>query len=237
MVNPVYMAHGKARATILFHFDGPNESDKLLDSGMYGMPVVAHDGVKLSNEQSKFGGTSLKGAYRGYVRQEGGLDRTNSILHLANRDFTMETWAYLTATNPRETVFFHVGNTFMLCLFGNSFFSFYWRLLSSTMQFTGVSHTPTLNTWTHYAVCRSAGVTRMFVNGVVIGTLSVGNIHPPETNMLEIANNSAGFSQEAVFGPQHLNGYMDEMRIVVGEAMYTAAFTPASTPFVGNERA
>lgn len=80
-----------------------------------------------------------------------------------------------------------------------------------------------LNTWTHVAMARSAGVTKSFVNGVVGWTTSAWSGVNFSDSILHIAQ----FSN----GSQRFSGYMQDIRLTNGVARYTTAFTPPTAPF------
>jgi hypothetical protein len=79
-----------------------------------------------------------------------------------------------------------------------------------------------LNTWTHIAVVKSASGYTGFVNGVPGTTLlsSNGLDYQPSQPVIIGALGSGGE------GP--FNGYIDELRITKGKALYTSNFTPSS---------
>lgn len=85
-----------------------------------------------------------------------------------------------------------------------------------------------LNAWHHVAVSRQVGTTRMFVDGVLTGQAA---------DTLNYTFNAAGglgigkVSGQDGYG--FVGGAIDEVRIVKGEALYTANFTP---PMVGFSR-
>lgn len=78
-----------------------------------------------------------------------------------------------------------------------------------------------VNNWTHIAASRSSGTTRLFKNGVVMAT-STTNSSIGSTNTLNIGRR--------LDGSYSMNGYISNFRIVKGTAIYTAAFTPSTTP-------
>jgi hypothetical protein len=82
--------------------------------------------------------------------------------------------------------------------------------------------TVALHTWNHVAASRSSGSTRLFVNGanVAIHTGSV-NISKPSQSM-RIGQFTQG-------GTQFMTGYISNARVVKGQALYTANFTPSTT--------
>jgi hypothetical protein len=82
----------------------------------------------------------------------------------------------------------------------------------------------TTSTWTHVAVCRAAGVTRMFVGGVAQANTHTGS------NNISATTQSIGIGA-ANDGTEPMNGYLDDLRVTKGYARYTSNFTPPSSAF------
>jgi len=86
--------------------------------------------------------------------------------------------------------------------------------------------TNALNTlqWYHAAVCRSSGVTRLFLGGVQAGS-----------NITDNTNYGIGANRPIIgndlLASSGFNGYIDELRITKGVARYTTNFTPPTAPF------
>lgn len=134
-------------------------------------------------------------------------------------DFTIECWVY-----PQNTagtgVFEHrsvsSGTT-----------PYLWYLRSTTLLpefYTGTSYTATiatpLNAWSHIAVTRQGGTLRQFVNGQQAFSGTVTTALDSTSGVRIMASNDAA---------QYL-GYMTNMRIIKGTAVYTSAFTPPTSP-------
>lgn len=93
---------------------------------------------------------------------------------------------------------------------------------------------PDTNRWYHVAVVRSAGELLLFIDGVQQG-LPVPDATVP---FVGSAPTSFGGQVEGIGGNASagtaLNGWMDELRLTVGFARYTANFTPTTVPFGRN---
>ena len=72
------------------------------------------------------------------------------------------------------------------------------------------------NTWTHYAVSRSGSTVRGFINGVQVGSATITTNYTDSSSLIgtNIPQNN------------YINGYLSDVRIVKGTAVYTSAFTP-----------
>ena len=80
--------------------------------------------------------------------------------------------------------------------------------------------------WTHIAVAREAnGTTRMFFDGVQQGaTANLGS------TSLNSGSSTFNVGLLSVATGQHYNGLLSNVRVVKGSALYTANFTPPTTP-------
>ena len=81
------------------------------------------------------------------------------------------------------------------------------------------------NVWNHVAVVRTSGVLKIFVNGVQGYSAS-----------LSAALNGTGTANIAGY-PAYTTGYISNLRIVKGTAVYTAAFTPPTQPLTSLQSA
>ena len=80
----------------------------------------------------------------------------------------------------------------------------------------------TAGAWSHIAVSRTSGVTRLFVNGTLQGTTYTdANVYAEKPVAI-----GASFSASNRF-----TGYIDEVRISRGVGRYTATFTPTTQEF------
>jgi hypothetical protein len=83
------------------------------------------------------------------------------------------------------------------------------------------STTVSANTWYHYAVTRASGVVSTWLNGVSVSSGS-GNT----TNLSGTYCAIGGYYSSSFVFP----GYLSNVRIVKGTAVYTGAFTPSTVP-------
>lgn len=80
-------------------------------------------------------------------------------------------------------------------------------------------------TWNHVAVTRSGSAFKIFVNGVSVVSVT------DSTNMSAGGTLYTGATGDASGNPQLLfTGYLSNVRIVKGSAVYTDAFTPPAAP-------
>ena len=86
---------------------------------------------------------------------------------------------------------------------------------------TGIlSSTVTFGQWNHLAVCRSGSTITMWLNGVSQGTQTTDQAYTTQGSV------KIGY----VSGAAYFNGYISNVRVVKGTAVYTANFTPPTAP-------
>jgi hypothetical protein len=172
--------------------------------------------VTHSTTQSKFNGGSIY------------FDGTGDYLSVADSadwtfgtgDFTIDLWIYPTTigsggnknyvgTNPNQYLTFASNNSGgLLFYYGNG---------TWTSTPAATSNVVVNDAWQHVAVSRSGGTVYLFHNGVLMTSRSQSaSIDPPN---IEIGAYGGGASDLFV-------GYMDELRITKGAALWTQNFTP-----------
>ena len=162
----------------------------------------------------------------------GGLNTpTNpTALNLSTNNFTIEAWIYLTATPSYGCVFGIESATYDGAVVAvNSS-----RQLSASFavspgstyayNYTG-SVALNLNTWYHVAYVRNGNTFYTYVNGVQDSTtLSVSGL---AVMYASINNGAIGIRPQ---GAYYFPGYISNLRVVNGTAVYTNSFTPPTSP-------
>lgn len=83
-----------------------------------------------------------------------------------------------------------------------------------------------INTWNHFALCRSGTSTRLFLNGV-----QQGSTYSDSNNYLMGGSRPIiGGNGYVPGGASQLTGYVSNIRVVNGTALYTTTFTPSTNP-------
>ena len=143
-------------------------------------------------------------------------------------DFTVECWAYLNAVNTNN----------MICGSDNGSTSDYFNLSAGSINLAvSANSSPNFPAWTasiktgvwnHIAITRVSNVLYAYLNGVQL-TLSSGS-----------SSESRQWFQSSVaflvgrYGytpaPWDVNGYISNLRVVNGTAVYTTTFTPPTAP-------
>jgi hypothetical protein len=143
---------------------------------------------------------------------------SNAAFAFGTGDFTVEAWVFVTGTNYCE-IFITTNttptSTSMRFIVRND------QKLEYSDQTNTATSTGTipLNTWTNVAVSRSGTSVKLFINGTQDGsTTSSNNL----TNQVGyIGRTWDGF----IF-----TGYISNLRVTKGGALYTSTFTPSTTP-------
>jgi hypothetical protein len=150
---------------------------------------------------------------------------STSALNFGTGDYTVEGWFYWTSV-PGNARPFIDGQT-------TGSFQFYWdggtylanRLTISNRSTNQLRATliPAAHTWYHIAAVRNAGTVSLYVNGVSVGSAA------DSTNYATTAIYNIG-GDVGNAGTWYFPGYISNLRVVKGVAVYTGAFTPPTQP-------
>jgi hypothetical protein len=156
-----------------------------------------------------------------------------TTLALGTSDFTVEGWFNFSSSSAAAP-YYNFG--LISCYENQSGSSGFTLAVSTSSNSLNVgigdtnllttSFTISVGTWYHFAVSRSSGTIRLFVNGALATSASNSSNFTTSTNPTSIGSIN-------VFGTGNtmlLNGYASNVRIVKGTAVYTSAFTPSTTP-------
>ena len=142
---------------------------------------------------------------------------TTSDLALGAGDFTIETWVNFTKIDTYQCIidFRAAGNGAFPFIVRDTDGDLYYYVNSGVL----INNVPARanNCWHHIAVVRNSGTTKFYLNGVEEGSAS------DSTTYLATNNPTIGASTAE---SNDLFGYLSNLRIVKGTAVYTSAFTP-----------
>ena len=208
----------------MLHFEGADASTSIIDSSAAPRAWVANGTAKLSTANPKFGSAAVAftGASAGYILLSG----TDPAQAFGTGDFTIDFWLwknvatalYVFDTRPSAGT---GNNMYMASAVTTNVIQVG---ASTAVRITGTIPIP-LNTWTHVAVVRSAGVTKLYVNGVKDGADYVD-----ATNYVAALNRPLlGGAFNGTSAP--FNGYIDEFRMS-NVARWLSDFTPPTAPYI-----
>lgn len=134
-------------------------------------------------------------------------------------DFTIEWWQWMLSSSGSFARPFSMGS-YPSCILGMSFegSAYFWANGSAILPF-GYTREDLYNTWTHIAICRNSGTTKVFFNGVEMATTSV--LYDVQSSDYFAIGNESTRSAGASFG-----GYIKDFRFIKGAGLYTTTFTP-----------
>ena len=207
--------------SLLLHGNGTNGSTVITDSSGSPKVVTAVGNAQISTAQSKFDGSSIAFDEAGDYLQ---LPSSTDFV-LGTGDFTIEAWLYPLgfAGAPNYNNYGPIFDNRSQDIQVNILFTFFGSsapvlVVNGNARITGTAIST--DDWTHIALCRAGGATRMFINGSQAGsTYTDSNNYTGSA--FKIAAGTGGF----------FNGYIDDYRITKGVARYTANFTPPTAPF------
>lgn len=205
--------------SLLLHGDGTNgaQNNTFLDSSTNnftitrnGTPTQGSFSPYNDNWSNYFNGTS------DFLQTTG-----NEWSQFGTGNFTIECWVYKT-TNGGIIVDTRNLSTFAPWQFSviDKIDFAYWNPPGNeSLRVTGTSTIP-LYKWTHLAASRSSGILRVFVDGVLENSASVGSLIVGTSTSPYI-----GRSRDGVY----FGGYISNLRTIIGTALYTSNFTPPTS--------
>ena len=218
----------------LLHMDGSNGSTSFVDEA--GTAWDSIGGAQILVGQARFGQAGFFDATDDKVVTPG--IHTNIFTFGSAGDFTVDCWIYWDGgARPYQNII-GSANGFS----GNSSYFRVWGATDLAGKI-GIGHpsadpdltsvnTISANTWTHVAVTRSAGTLRIFINGAL------------ENSKTSTINYDFTWTTGTVIGDSPWDGaggwyggYIDELRVVKDVAVFTAALTTSSVPYVALEPA
>ena len=206
------------------------------DESSFATPIGTNTTAPLLDTSiKKFGAASF--SFPGDINRDLEVASSNDNLDVAaSTVFTWECWFYLISIDTNATGWGNV-NAFMESQGASDFVAgvsrassgadpqFYFIPLNGTTGGFYHQSTVPLNTWVHWALVRDASNNIYIYQDGVKSTSSV-------TSSLALDNSSVvGFTSGKRQNATNYNLRMDEVRITVGTARYTANFTPPSAAF------
>jgi hypothetical protein len=205
--------------SLLYHMDGDNESQSIVDSGPNELNASAVTGA-LTTTSPKFGSAWYQnGASAGYIPVP-----QSSALNIGTQDFCIDFWCQpgRVAGVGTNDGLFNFGLNGSLTGPSLSIYNGQWYPSTSNVgQGAQVAASTSLQ---HIALTRSGTTVRFFINGVTQGSNRTWS-NNFNTNQLWIATyNSTSTAFRA-------SGRIDEFRVVIGDPVWTASFTPPTEPY------
>jgi hypothetical protein len=140
---------------------------------------------------------------------------TNAAFALSTGDFTIELLYYNTSNAQATLIDFRAATGSVSPMLTKNASNVIYYFTNNSTRITGTT-TLALNTWYHIALVRSNSVTNLYINGIQEGSSYSDTNTYVNTTAVYIANS---FQQTAP-----VTGYISNLRIVKGTAVYTANF-------------
>ena len=148
---------------------------------------------------------------------------SNTALTFGTGDFTVEGWFYASSF-PTQPALLNIGSDaggLVLTIAGAKIYAYF---VGVGNVFGSGGSTLVTNNWYHFAWVRSGSTNTFYINGSVYGATYNSSANHSSTGGAGIGYSVAG----SVFNA--FAGYISNVRIVKGTAVYTSAFTPPTAP-------
>jgi len=213
------------QTVLLLHGDGTNgaQNNTFLDSSTNNF-TITRNGNTTQGTFSPF--SADEGKWSNYFPGTAGFMLPNNSAFAMSGDFTYEAWVYLDTVGQSQGIITPIdsgADPWSGCVF---FVDGVTNKLRVTMYGSGqpdLYHQTIMvaNRWYHVALSRSGSTIRLYLDGVVSSTTATTSFSFTQSGL------TVG-SQYSSIAP--LVGYLSNVRIVKGRAVYTSSFTPPSDP-------
>jgi hypothetical protein len=209
------------QTVLLLHGDGTNgaQNNTFLDSSTNNF-TVTRNGNTTQGTFTPF--SQGAGSWSNNFNGSSSLSATGANLAAGTGNFTWECWVYVNGTSAFQTFIDSRNSTNTQGLFfGLNTGTLTPVIYSDAALLFTSSINITANAWNHVALVRNSGTITLYVNGVSGGTFA---------NTYNLISTTYGIA--SFYNPSNnpLNGYLSNVRVVNGTALYTSAFTPPTTP-------
>ena len=203
--------------TLLLHGDGSNgaQNNTFIDSSTNNF-TITRNGNTTQGSFSPYGSN-----WSNYFDGTGDYltAPSNAAFGFGTNDYTVEAWVCPTSIPARENLVYCTDTTGGLTFYYNQ------TQVAIGRRATAVDLTATytlpIGVWTHLAVSRQGGTTRIYVNGTQVASTTTSYNYP---------SGQAGVGDYPTIGNLGVIGYLSNVRVVTGTAVYTSAFTPPTQP-------
>lgn len=223
---------------ILVRGEGTDGSTSIVNSGTgkFGFSLGSLGSAQVDTDKYKFGAASIKFLGTGTTTQ-GSVIYTSDLGISANpaymlwEDFTHDFWVYPNSL-PSSYAYLLDGRVGMegahpaLRINSSGYLEYY---VSSAVRITSSVQIST-GAWSYIELSRTRGTTRLFLNGVEVGSWADTTSYV-STRFCWGASSLSNITTQRHYG---LDGWMDEMRILRGHARNITAYTPPTVSAYGS---
>lgn len=242
LLNPYRFGNAGGKVAALFHFDGPNGSTAIIDET--GRSWTRNGSAQISTAQSVFGGASLLLPGGSYLTTPAA-----PALNMRGGAFCIEARIRIASfSEPDQTLISNISSSSgafeWAVVINKSYVWFYFGNRGASQSQIRLFYPAPIdiNAWFPLAIQRDAdGAWACWINGIKgdkyqISPLGPGVNFGPVITGTYVNNVDLGALINPVWIGAHqygnvYNGYIDEMRYLVGSAPYSGNYTPATEPF------
>lgn len=199
---------------LMLHADGADASTIITDSSDSAHTMTANAGAQLDTAQKKFGTASVLFDGDGdYLSSDESSDWS-----FGTGDFTIDFLVRLNSASGGFDLIGQNSSSGRWTIRRNNPGELIFEVAGSTIS--GSSWSPSTDTWYHIAVVRSGTTVRIFIDGAQ---------HSFATSSHDLNQTTA--VRVGYLDNSFLNGWLDEIRIVKGTAVWVANFTPPTAAY------
>lgn len=202
--------------SLLLHLD-----DGFTDSSPNNLQITAGGNPQINTTEGRFGGGCLYLDGNSYLRTE-----DSPIAELRTGDFTVEAWIKTSSSDEQVVVSMWDCDSAQFLMKVKNYQAMVTWLNNNFVDQTFYGGGINPGEWTHYALTRSGNTIRVFLNGSEVINFSGTTSPQPASTAIQIGKESNCYSAN------FFNGYIDELRVIKGEAVYKAEFNAPNLPFV-----
>ncbi len=213
------------------------QSNYFVDKSSNNFAITVSGNTKVSNFNPF--SSNISNLRNGFISNyfDGSGDRleiisgNQSAFSFGSVNFTIEAWIYPETTSSERGIVnnWQGGGAWIFNLTASNTLNFTYTNTPSgisTINYTGTT-TVSPNVWTHVAIVRNGATLQFYINGAADATS-----HNIGTSVIYFYNSEIKTLRIGVSGDlgNHFTGYITNLRIVSGTAVYTAAFSPSLGP-------
>lgn len=221
-----------SKVALLLHGDGTNgaQNNTFVDSSSNAFaitrwgnatqgsfsPFPVSSGIAYSSSVNG-GSAFFDGNYSGITAAN------NAAFNLGSGNFTLECWVYNKEVSTQCGIAGVWNGSFIIWRAGTTYRFYYGGISGSPLT---CSIPAVLNSWQHLAIVRNGTTLTFYVNGVSGGSANLG------TSAINFTSDPFGFGANFEYGSigYPYIGFISNVRLVKGTAVYTANFTPPTSP-------
>ena len=148
----------------------------------------------------------------------------NTAFAFGTGDFTVEFWVWANSSSSNHGLIAsdkdNATGTFWACPIISG--TLYWQSVNGATNLLSTSYANYYNQWTHVAIVRNGGTGKLYLNGVEKASAAYSTNYTSTVGNIDVGRD--------LDNGVYLTGYLADVRVVKGTAVYTAAFTPPTAP-------